>query len=822
MMKILFGLTGRLAFAFIALAIAVQWINYQTSSGLRSAALQQREVDKINAVSRVIVPEFTQEGEQLGLIVKLVLMQDGLASGMLRQGPERSAAIAKILDYTYQESKVDVLQVTDDAGVVLYRAHEPGRSGDLATAWGVAEALAGKGSIVSTKGAGGPSILAIEPIWAGGKIIGTISAGNRIGDRFLRSLSTQLGAELALLNRSGDLVASSAPGKIRPDALAVTEAFQQKIPIYRTHAATHTSLVYLPVLIVDDSWVIVTQIDSTSVFDLLEKGNQQSALVTLLVVGGSVLITFLVLRFVLKPLRQLRSRAEKIVFELTGNANTMPASDDIVSIVKILGTLTDLLLSRNRELAEQRAEIELEASQNQVTATEKIKKLAFYDPLTSLPNRRLLLILLERTLAASSRHQRNGALLFIDLDNFKVLNDTLGHDKGDLLLQQVAQRLSACIREGDTVARLGGDEFVVMLKDLSENPQEAAKDAKTVGENILVALNQIYQLAGYEHNCSASIGVTLFADRHGTIDDLLKQADLAMYQAKAAGRNSLRFFDPEMQAQIMARAVMESDLREAILKDEFHLYYQVQVAGERRLTGAEALVRWEHPQRGIVLPAEFIPLAEETGMILALGNWVLESACTQLAIWATRPEMAHLTVAVNVSARQLHHSDFVNQVLAVLERTGAKPHRLKLELTESLLISNVEDVIAKMTALKARGVGFSMDDFGTGYSSLSYLKRLPLDQLKIDQSFVRDILIDPNDAAIAKMIVALADSLGLAVIAEGVETEAQRDCLALMGCHTHQGYLFSRPLPLAEFEEYVKRGGANPKEASSDAFSVTA
>jgi diguanylate cyclase (GGDEF)-like protein len=438
-------------------------------------------------------------------------------------------------------------------------------------------------------------------------------------------------------------------------------------------------------------------------------------------------------------------------------------------------------------------------------AEEKIKNLAFYDPLTGLPNRRLLLDRLKQTIASSARSARHGALLFIDLDSFKTLNDNLGHDIGDLLLQQVGQRLAACMREGDTVARLGGDEFVVMLKDLSENSQDAATQTETVGEKILVTLSQPYQLTNYEHHSTASIGITLFTGDDVAIEDLLKRADLAMYQAKAAGRNTLRFFDPEMQAAVATRAELEVGLREAIEKDQLLLYYQVQVDGDGRLTGAEALLRWKHPQRGLVSPLEFIPLAEDTGLILPIGQWVLETACAQLALWATRPEMAHLTVAVNVSARQFHHPDFVGQVLAVLDGTGANPQRLKLELTESLLVDDVEDIIAKMTALKVQGVGFSLDDFGTGYSSLSYLKRLPLDLLKIDQSFVRDILTDPNDAAIAKIIVALAESLGLTVIAEGVEVEAQREFLARQGCHAYQGYLFSRPLPLREFEEFVQR-----------------
>ena len=442
-------------------------------------------------------------------------------------------------------------------------------------------------------------------------------------------------------------------------------------------------------------------------------------------------------------------------------------------------------------------------------AQAEILHLAFTDALTGLPNRRLLMDRLKHALGSSARSKREGALLFIDLDNFKTLNDTLGHDVGDLLLLQVTQRLVACVREGDTVARLGGDEFVVLLQDLDENESQAAIQVEAVGEKILAALNQVYLLNGCVHHSSASMGVTLFGNQRASVDELLKRADLAMYSAKTAGRNTLRFFDPQMQTLISVRAALESDLREAVRQDQFVLHYQAQMAsnpvtGGRYLTGAEVLVRWMHPERGMVSPAEFIPVAEESGLILPLGHWVLTTACVQLAAWAKRPDMAHLTLAVNVSARQFHHRDFVAQVLAVLEFTGANPHRLKLELTESMLVTNVEDVITKMNALKETGVGFSLDDFGTGYSSLSYLKRLPLDQLKIDQGFIRDILIDSNDAAIAKMVVALAGSLGLTVIAEGVETGAQRDALSDLGCHAYQGYFFSRPLPLAGFEEFAK------------------
>ncbi|WP_317202762.1 EAL domain-containing protein [Janthinobacterium sp.] len=438
-------------------------------------------------------------------------------------------------------------------------------------------------------------------------------------------------------------------------------------------------------------------------------------------------------------------------------------------------------------------------------AEKRIEELAFFDALTNLPNRTLLLDRLKQAMTSGARAQTYGAVLFIDLDHFKTLNDTLGHDQGDLLLRQVAQRLSACVREGDTVARLGGDEFVVVLESLAHTPREAASQTETLGEKILAALNQNYQLGSVAHRSTASIGATLFNGNDTSIDELLKQADLAMYKSKEMGRNALRFFDPGMQTVVMERAALEAGLREAIRESQFVLHYQAQVVGGGRVTGAEVLVRWQHPQRGLVGPMEFIGLAEETGLILPLGHWVLRTACAQLALWAARPEMAHLSIAVNVSAKQFRESNFVATVLAVLAETGANPIRLKLELTESLLVDNVQDIIEKMHALKAKGVGFALDDFGTGYSSFSYLKRLPLDQLKIDQAFVRDVLIDPNDAAIARTIVALAQSLGLGVIAEGVETQTQRDFLASSGCHAYQGYYFSRPLPLAAFEEFALR-----------------
>lgn len=426
---------------------------------------------------------------------------------------------------------------------------------------------------------------------------------------------------------------------------------------------------------------------------------------------------------------------------------------------------------------------------------EEIRRLAFYDSLTGLPNRRLLMDRLRQALHTSNRSGRHGALMFLDLDHFKQLNDTQGHDLGDLLLQQVAGRIQGCARVGDSLARLGGDEFVVLLENLSTHATEAASQAETVAHKILQSFQAAFDLKGHAHDSTTSIGIVVFKGEHDAMDELLKKADLAMYQAKAAGRNTVRFFDPAMQAAVAARDALEKDLRESLASQAFTVHYQIQVDEAGSPTGAEALVRWNHPSQGMVSPAHFIPLAEETGLIQPLGQWVLETACAQLVTWANADETAHWTVSVNVSALQFALPDYVHTVTTALQKTGANPRLLKLELTESMLASDVDDVVAKMRDLKSHGVSLSLDDFGTGYSSLAYLKRLPLDQIKIDQSFVRNVLSDASDAAIARTILALGRSLGLQVMAEGVETIEQRNFLASIGCRAYQGYYFGRPVP---------------------------
>ncbi|MCP2006843.1 EAL domain-containing protein [Duganella violaceipulchra] len=458
--------------------------------------------------------------------------------------------------------------------------------------------------------------------------------------------------------------------------------------------------------------------------------------------------------------------------------------DDSGRICNYVAALTDVTLSK--------------------AASDEIRNLAFYDPLTRLPNRRMLLERLRQVLDASKLHERYGALMFIDLDNFKTLNDTLGHSVGDLLLQQVADRLQASLRLGDTVARLGGDEFVVLLEGLGCTEPAAAAQAEHLGDKILAELNRPYMLGSHLCHSTPSMGATLFHDGWPAHpEELLMQADIAMYQAKQAGRNGMRFFDQKMQDKISIRARLEEALRHAIVEQRFELYYQPQVDQQGRAVGAEALIRWQQADGSFMSPARFIPLAEETSLILPIGQWVMETACAQLRQWQDLPHMAQLVMAVNVSAAQIHQRDFFEQVHELICCHGIDPARLKLELTEGLLLENIEEIIGTMEQLRKIGVCFSLDDFGTGYSSLQYLRRLPLSQLKIDRSFVDELAANSNDQAIVTTIIAMSRSLGLDVIAEGVENLEQRRLLEQLGCHRYQGFLYSQPVPARQLQRWV-------------------
>jgi diguanylate cyclase (GGDEF)-like protein/PAS domain S-box-containing protein len=435
-------------------------------------------------------------------------------------------------------------------------------------------------------------------------------------------------------------------------------------------------------------------------------------------------------------------------------------------------------------------------------AEQAIHNLSFYDALTTLPNRRLMLERLKQVVHADRQPAGHGAVLFIDLDDFSNLNDTRGHEVGDQALIEIAKRLRACLPGEDDVARPSSDEFVVMIDNLAVDAEQAAFQAGEVAGRIREAIRTPMEVGGAGYECTASVGVSLFRKGQTTADELMRQADASMYQVKRLGRDRVHFFDAKMQAALEERITLETALRKAI-PGQLLLHYQPQVDDKGSIFGAEVLVRWLHPEKGLINPGEFIPLAEDTGLILPIGHWVLETACRQLTAWETRHATRDLRLAVNVSALQFHQDNFVDQVLSVIDATGVDPTRLKLELTESMLVGDADSVVRKMEQLKVRGIRFSLDDFGTGFSSLSYLRRLPIDQLKIDQSFVRDIETDPNDAAIVRTIIALGQSLGLNVIAEGVETEGQRNFLAVHGCKQYQGYLFGRPVPIADFEKTI-------------------
>lgn len=439
-----------------------------------------------------------------------------------------------------------------------------------------------------------------------------------------------------------------------------------------------------------------------------------------------------------------------------------------------------------------------------IRATEKqLVYLAYHDSLTKLPNRRMFMDRLKHAMASGDRSQQYGALLFIDMDDFKTLNDTLGHDMGDMLLEEVARRLSSCVRECDTVARLGGDEFMVMLEQLSQHSEEAAIQTEIVAKKIIAHLDEEYALGVHDYRCTPSVGATLFLGNVQHVDELIKQADIAMYQSKKGGRNQLSFFDPSMQQSVIKRATLDAELHRALERQEFRLHYQIQVDAWRQAIGAEALIRWHHPELGTVSPLEFIPLAEETGLILPIGQWVLKTACQQIQAWQNNPKTCNLVLAVNISAKQIRQKNFSSTILALIEKYQVPPHLLKLEITESVLLEDVEETIQTMLGLNNVGIRFSMDDFGAGYSSLQYLKRLPLEQLKIDRSFVQDLENNASDRTIVRTIITMAQSLGIDVIAEGVETEAQRELLQNKGCIHYQGYLFGKPVDIEQFNRFL-------------------
>jgi diguanylate cyclase (GGDEF)-like protein len=435
---------------------------------------------------------------------------------------------------------------------------------------------------------------------------------------------------------------------------------------------------------------------------------------------------------------------------------------------------------------------------------EEIERLAFYDALTGLSNRRRLISYLQELIDSADYGASNSAVIFIDLDNFKTLNDTFGHEVGDDFLKIVAKRLLNSVRQNDLVGRLGGDEFVVVLQNESETSESFKIAVEKIAKKILKAMEQSYMVLNHEHFSAASLGIYFFNPEIDTVTEILQRADIAMYQTKAQGKNDYRIFDPTMQTLLSRRASIEADLRRALRNEEFILHYQPQVLANGKLKGFEALLRWQHPDRDLILPAEFISLAEETGLIVPISEWALLQACQTLVKWSEYPASAALSLAVNISIRHFRLPNFVETIKRLIEETGANPYRLKLELTESMLVDEVDVAISKMMELKALGVRFSLDDFGTGYSSLSYLGNLPIDELKIDRSFFTNIATQEKDAAIIRTIAVLAQSLQLELIAEGVENQEQQAFLDAHGCHIYQGFLYGPPIPEDMLNDYLQ------------------
>ncbi|MEH6626710.1 MAG: EAL domain-containing protein [Motiliproteus sp.] len=435
--------------------------------------------------------------------------------------------------------------------------------------------------------------------------------------------------------------------------------------------------------------------------------------------------------------------------------------------------------------------------------TQEIEQHAFFDALTGLPNRRMLLQQLDHEIERSKRTNTMGALVFLDLDFFKIINDSLGHQTGDNLLRNVADRIKSSLRSSDMPARVGGDEFIIILPDLGDDLGTAANNALSAADVVRRSLCEPYNIDGRTLHSSSSFGITLFHRDNSVSPDIIKQADLAMYQAKDEGRNLVQFYADDMQQIAIQRLQIEEDLRDAITSNDgqLELYYQPQVDYRGAIFGAEALLRWHHPENKNIGPAVFIPVAEVTGLIHPIGNWVLRKACHQLSIW--QEQGLDIKLAVNVSPNQFLHGDFVHDVLDVVDSSGIDPTGLELEITEGVILTNIDEVVRIMMELKARGIRFSIDDFGTGYSSLQYLKMLPISKLKIDQSFIRDLLSDPNDAAIVTTIIAMTKHLGLDVIAEGVETKEESDYLYKLGCPAFQGYFYGKPVSLPVFELMV-------------------
>lgn len=773
-----------LLLVFMLLAVAFAYSTYRSERTFNLEAAEQQ----LSTINKALENTLELRGRRLLRALEFIddspLLREVLASGDRGRMME---SFEGMFGRLRQRFDISHFYFIGPDRTVLLRLHQPDRHGDRLERTTILEAERTGSAFVGLElgPMGTLSLRAVKPIHVGNTLLGYVELSEEVLSTVQEVISLSGGEGLIVLHKEG---------LARPDweagmRMLGREPDWERLP---GSVVTYSSLPQIPV----------------ALDRLLPEGAHprfKSA--------GEIMAGERVFQAGFVPLFDVNKREVAdlvILHDVTTTAIHMRQSlMTMVGIALMLGLLLvglfGLILGRvQRTLVDSRMRL-IDYLARHKLAEAEIEQLAYYDHLTRLPNRRLLHDRIKRALAVTARDGHHGAVLLIDLDHFNLLNDTRGHEVGDRLLLEVASRLPTCVRECDTVAHLGGDEFVILVEGLGRERAAAATQVEVIGEKIRTALARPIALDVGDDNyhCTASIGAELFAGGESTVDALLQHADAAMYQAKDAGRDALYFFDPAMQAVLEAHATLSADLRRALDLGQFVLHYQPQVDQNGAPLGAEALLRWTHPERGMVSPADFIPLAEQTGLIVPIGQWVLETACQRLAQWQQDDATRDLLLAVNVSARQFRQPNFVSQVQAVLERSGAMPSRLKLELTESVVLDDIASTIERMNALRALGVGFSMDDFGTGYSSLSYLKRLPLDQVKIDRSFVRDIATDSGDAAIVRTIIAMAGSLDLAVIAEGVETQEQLDFLVRYGCPLFQGYLFARPLPPDAFEAFL-------------------
>jgi len=693
------------------------------------------------------------------------------------------AALRETLDQFRAELNVDILELIDIDQTVVYSTHYPDNIGKKTADWGVYEALDGEKLLLASKEQPeGLSIRELVPVRDNRqKIIGALMLGTRINDEFAKKMAGRTGAQIAFAS-SGGVLARSHADKMTADEKylqGVHKSFYEKQPHFTDNDADHAAQLYTPFLLLDETVNIVVELDTSAEFERLQIIKKQVLIFSLGILIFALGLGHIFAFYLVRPLKQLELKSLQMIKRLSGEDLSVSGRNEVYSLVQAITLASDTLNVYTQKLAD---------------AKDQAEHTARYDHLTGLPNRLLLMDRMLQVLAAAKRKGIHVAVMFLDLDHFKTINDSLGHEVGDELLRVVSRHLLDSVRGMDTVARLGGDEFVVVLTELT-----LVKDAALVADKILAAVTREMQVAGNTLSVTGSIGISIYPEDGDDTGTLIKNADAAMYEAKASGRNAYKFFTGAMNERVVETLSIENGLRLALERSEFELFYQPKInIASGDIAGAEALVRWRHPEEGLIPPLRFIPVAEARGLIVPIGEWVLQTACKHQVQWR-QAGLPNIIVAVNVSAAQFKRSNFLAAVMQAMRASGIAPDELELELTESTVMGDPDEFIKVFTDLATLGIKLAIDDFGTGYSSLSYLKRLPVSRLKIDQSFVRDICADSNAAAIAQAVIAMAQSLGLAVTAEGVETREQLEFLRQQGCDEAQGYYFAKPMPENEF-----------------------